>query len=139
MGAGTATPTETAEQKAEREAAEAAAKANGNGNGEALDGEHDDEQPQQPAVPPLVMEGGSKQLSLKVTGDTPDKATAKMVGGKIEIEAGDYQPGDVVEAVVRMRCTKVSIIDKMNNSTGERTEREREHQFKLMQIEKVAA
>lgn len=119
------------------------ASANGNGGGaarEPLDGEHGDEQGQDdaqaPAIPPLVLEGKG-QLSLKVTGDAPDKATAKMVGGKIEIPAGEYQPGEVIEAVVRLQCRKVSIIDKVDGTSGERTEREREHQFKMLQIEKV--
>lgn len=118
-------------------------KQNGDGGEkrEPLDGEHGDEggqggQAQAPAIPPLVLEGKG-QLSLKVTGDAPDKATAKMVGGKIEIPAGEYQPGEVVEAVVRLQCRKVSIIDKIDGASGERTEREREHQFKMLQIEKV--
>lgn len=114
-----------------------------NGNGEEqrepLDGEHGDEQAdkaQAPAIPPLVLEGKG-QLSLKISGDAPNKATAKMVGGKIEIPAGEYQPGEVIEAVVRLQCRKVSIIDKVDGASGERTEREREHQFKVLQIEKV--
>jgi len=109
--------------------------------GEPLPGEGADEQGQQaeekPALPPIELEGVGDQLTLKITGDAPDKGTAKMQGGKIDIPRGEYQPGEVVEAVVRMRCTEVSVIDKMNNTTGERVERERVHKFKVMGIEKI--
>jgi hypothetical protein len=107
-----------------------------NGNGEALDGEHADQQAP-PALPPVELEGSGDQLTLKITGAAPDKGTAKMQGGKIEIPKGEYQPGEVVEAVVRMRCTEVAVIDKMNNTTGDVTERERVHRFKVMGIEKI--
>lgn len=118
--------------------ADAATNGNGDEQREPLDGEHGDEQGhgQAPAIPPLVLEGKG-QLSLKISGDAPNKATAKMVGGKIEIPAGEYQLGEVIEAVVRLQCRKVSIIDKVDGASGERTEREREHQFKVLQIEKV--
>lgn len=119
--------------------ADAATNGNGGEQREPLDGEHGDERAdkaQAPAIPPLVLEGKG-QLSLKISGDAPNKATAKMVGGKIEIPAGEYQPGEVIEAVVRLQCRKVSIIDKVDGASGERTEREREHQFKVLQIEKV--
>ena len=102
--------------------------ANGNGE-EPLDGEHAEDQAP-PALPPVELEGSGDQLTLKITGDRPDKGTAKMVGGKMEIPKGEYQPGDVVEAVVRMRCVEVAVTDKMNNTTGERSERERTHKFK---------
>lgn len=134
MGAGT-----VEKEVLERGVEEAAAESNGRGEArEPLDGEHQDEQPQgeAPKIPPLVLEGKG-QLSLKISGDRPDKATAKMVGGKIEIPAGEYQPGEVIEAVVRLQCRKVSIIDKVDGASGERTEREREHQFRVLQIEKV--
>lgn len=111
--------------------------ANGNGE-EPLDGEHAEDQAP-PALPPVELEGSGDQLTLKITGDRPDKATAKLRGGKIEIPAGEYQPGDVIETVTRLRCVRVAVVDKMNNTTGERTEREREHQFKLMGIEKIAS
>lgn len=119
--------------------------ANGNGGAaagetgghEPLDGEDQGIEQEAPKKPPLELEGKGKQLSLKITGDTPDKATAKMVGGKIDIPAGEYQPGDVIETVCRMRCVEVGVIDKMNNATGEVNERERVHKFKLMQIERV--
>jgi hypothetical protein len=111
----------------------------GNGNGEPLDGEHADEQgtekkAAEKKAPDLVLEGKG-QLSLKIGGKAPDKATAKMVGGKITIPAGEYQPGEVIEVVSRIQVRKVSIIHKVND--GETVEVEREHQFKLLQIEKV--
>lgn len=136
MGAGTATPTESeAEKKARKEAEAAAAKANGNGNGEKLDGEHDDErQDAKPKAPAIELEGVG-QLSLKINGKNPDKATAKLVGGKIAIPKGEYNPGEYLEAVVKLRVSKVSIVDKAND--GETVEREREHQFKMVQIEKI--
>lgn len=90
-----------------------------------------------PKLPPIELEGAGEQLTLKITGAKPDLGTAKMQGGKIDIPKGEYQPGDVVEAVVRMRCTEVAVIDKMNNSTGEVVERERVHKFKVMGIEKI--
>lgn len=124
------------QRKAEKEAGK-----NGNGGGEPMPGEGEGEQAGQveekPSLPPVQLEGAGDQLTLKITGDAPDKGTAKMVGGKMEIPKGEYQPGDVVEAVVRMRCTEVSVIDKMNNTTGERSERERVHKFKVMGIEKI--
>lgn len=103
---------------------------------EPLEGEDDGEQAP-PALPPIELEGSGDQLTLKITGDKPDSAKAKMVGGKMDIPKGEYQPGDVVEAVVRMRCVSVAVIDKMNNTTGERSEREREHKFKMLGIEKL--
>jgi hypothetical protein len=115
--------------------------AEANGNGEAarepLDGEHRDEgqQDSKPKAPPIELEGQG-QLSLKIGGRTPDKATAKLVGGKIAIPKGEYQPGEVIEAVVRLRVSKVGITHKVND--GETIEVEREHQFKMLQIEKVA-
>lgn len=112
--------------------------ATGNGNGgEKLDGEHSDQQAP-PALPPVELEGTGDQLTLKITGENPNKGTAKMVGGKMDIPKGEYQPGDVVEAVVRMRCVEVSVTDKMNNSTGDVTERERTHKFKVMGIDKIS-
>lgn len=123
----------------ETEQADQKAAANGNRNGEEkLDGEHAEDQAP-PKLPPIELEGKGDQLTLKITGDAPDKGTAKMVGGKMEIPKGEYQPGDVVEAVVRMRCTEVSVIDKMNNTTGERSERERVHKFRVMGIERINA
>jgi hypothetical protein len=108
---------------------------NGNGEGrEPLDGEHGDEQPK-PKAPPIELEGQG-QLSLKIGGKAPDKATAKLVGGKIAIPKGEYQPGEVIEAVVRLRVSKVAVTHKVND--GETIEVEREHQFKMLQIEKVA-
>lgn len=117
-----------------------APKASANGNGEErepLDGEHGDERVV-PKLPPVELEGAGDQLTLKITGDAPDKGTAKLQGGKMDIPKGEYQPGDVVEAVIRMRCTEVGVIDKMNNTTGERVERERVHKFKVMGIEKIS-
>lgn len=105
---------------------------------EPLDGEHADEQ-ETPKLPPVELEGTGDQLTLKITGSAPDKGTAKMVGGKMDIPKGEYQPGDVVEAVVRMRCTEVAVIDKMNNTTGDVNERERVHRFRVMGIEKITA
>lgn len=113
------------------------ASTNGDGDGEGrepLDGEHGDEQPK-PKAPPIELEGQG-QLSLKIGGKAPDKATAKLVGGKIAIPKGEYQPGEVIEAVVRLRVWKVAITHKVND--GETIEVEREHQFKMLQIEKVA-
>lgn len=107
-----------------------------NGNGEPLEGEQPDEQAP-PALPPVELEGKGEQLTLKITGKAPEKGTAKMVGGKMEIPKGEYQLGDVVEAVVRMRCTEISVNDKMNNTTGDVNERERVHKFRLMGIEKI--
>lgn len=105
---------------------------------EKLDGENADQQAP-PALPPVELEGSGDQLTLKITGATPNKGTAKLVGGKMDIPRGEYQPGDVVEAVVRMRCTEVSVTDKMNNTTGDVSERERTHKFKVMGIEKLDA
>lgn len=105
--------------------------------GEELEGEGAGEQAPA-ALPPVELEGTGDQLTLTITGASPDKGTAKMVGGKMDIPKGEYQPGDVVEAVVRMRCTEVAVIDKMNNSTGAVSERERVHRFKVMGIEKIS-
>lgn len=143
MGAVAEAPEKTEAEKA-AEAGEQAKKADADAAkaaGEPLDGEHADETGEQgkaeKAPEPSLELQGEGQLSLKIAGPVPNKATAKMVGGKIAIPEGEYQPGEVIEAVVRIQCTKVSVIDKMNN--GERTEREREHQFKLRQIERVNA
>lgn len=129
--AGSANGRSETEEDLKKQASEAS-------GGEPLDGEHTDEQPA-PALPPVELEGKGDQLTLKITGEAPDKGTAKMVGGKIDIPKGEYQPGDVVEAVVRMRCTEVAVIDKMNNTTGDVAERERVHRFKVMGIEKITA
>lgn len=118
----------------------AGASANGNGEAEgqreALDGEHGDEgaQDAKPKAPAIELEGVG-QLSLKIGGKAPDKATAKLVGGKIAIPKGEYQPGEYLEAVVKLRVSKVAINHKVND--GETVEVEREHQFKMVQIEKI--
>jgi hypothetical protein len=106
------------------------------GDAEPLDGEHADQQAP-PKLPPVELEGSGDQLTLKITGGDPDKGTAKLQGGKVEMPRGENQLGDVVEAVVRMRCTEVAVIDKMNNTTGQVTERERVHKFKIMGIERI--
>jgi len=108
---------------------------------EPLDGEQPEDQapPEAPKLPPVELEGTGDQLTLTISGKDPDKGTAKMVGGKMDIPKGEYQPGDVVEAVVRMRCTEVAVIDKQNNTTGDVTERERVHKFKVMGIEKISS
>lgn len=103
----------------------------GEGDGEAAE-------PAGPTLPPIELEGTGEQLTLKITGAAPDKGTAKLQGGKMDIPKGEYQLGDVVEAVVRMRCTEIGVVDKMNNSTGAVNERERVHKFKVMGIEKIA-
>lgn len=124
-----------ADLKKQAEAAEANGGSGSETPSEPLDGEHGDEQPA-PKAPAIELEGVG-QLSLKIGGQNPDKATAKLVGGKIAIPKGEYQPGEVIEAVVRLRVSKVSINHKVND--GETIEVEREHQFKMLQIEKVAA
>lgn len=131
MGAATQAPPKPADAKAD-DAPDA-----GGATGEPLDGEHPDEQAPTPAAVPKIEIEGKGQLSLKIGGKVPDKATAKMVGGKIEIPKGEYQPGDVIEAVVRLQVRKVSISHKVND--GETVEVEREHQFKMLQIEKVGS
>lgn len=143
MGAGAATQDkpkagESNGRSPSEEELKAQAKAAGGpeGEGEPLEGEHPEDKPTE-KLPPIELEGSGDQLTLKITGDAPDKGTAKMQGGKIDIPKGEYQPGQVVEAVVRMRCTEVAVIDKMNNSTGEVVERERVHKFKVMGIEKI--
>lgn len=116
-----------------------AASPEGAGEGEELEGEGEEAAPEQPKMPPVELEGSGSQLTLKITGQAPDKGTAKLQGGKMDIPKGEYQPGDVVEAVVRMRCVEVSVTDKMNNTTGAVNERERTHKFKVMGIEKISA
>lgn len=118
----------------EAEEAEAEGVAVGEG-GEDAEGKGEGEE----GLPPLQLEGlGSGQLSLRIGGPRPDVATAKLVGAKIELPEGEFQPGDIINATVRLRCTKVSIIDKVNNSTGDVNEREREHIFRTLAIERVS-
>jgi len=139
MANATATPPETDEGRRIREAREAdeAGAEQGVAVGESeadIEGEGEGEE----GPPPLILEGMGQKLSTRISGRAPDKGTAKMVGGKIELPEGEFQPGDVIDATVRLRCTKISIIEKMNNSTGDVVEREREHQFKLMSIERTS-
>lgn len=140
MESGTRSPDEERLRK-EAEAAEADAKGKGGEKpvehaNEPLEGEGAGEQAE-PALPPVELEGSGDQLTLKISGAKPDKGTAKLQGGKMDIPKGEYQLGDVVEAVVRMRCTEIGVIDKMNNTTGAVNERERVHKFKVMGIEKI--
>lgn len=125
---------ELARKRAEAEANGAAHESEKPGEGE-LEGEGDGEKP---TVPPLELEGLGKQLSLKIKGGDPDVAEAKLQGGSIAIPAGEYNPGDVIEAVVRLRCTEVTIADNTNHSTGEVNERKRRHKFKLLSIERTS-
>jgi len=115
-----------------------AAKKNGAG-GEPLEGEGEQAQADQPKGPPPVeLEGLGKQLSLKINGGQPDTAVATLQGGAMKIPAGEFNPGDVIEAVVRLRCTSVEIRDNTNHSTGEVSERARKHKFKLLSIERTS-
>lgn len=106
--------------------------------GEPLEGEGDQPEPTPTGPPPLELEGLGKQLSLKISGGTPDVALATLVGGQIAIPQGEYNPGDVIEGVVRLRCVEVAIRDNTNHSTGEVSERARKHKFKLLSIERTS-
>lgn len=97
-----------------------------------LEGEGADEQ----AIPPLEIEAEG-QLSLKVGGAKPTKATVKLRGGSIQIPKGQYEKGDVVNLLVKVRCTEIHHVDKMDNTTGEVTETERRQIMKITGVEKV--
>lgn len=130
MESGTIAPPATGRSEEEQGLAQQAQEADG--TQADLEGSGPEEQ-----GPPTIELLGNGQLSLKIGGGRPDVATAKLKGGKMDIPQGEFQPGDIVEAVVRMRCTEVGIHDKTNHMTGEVNERERRHGFHLLSIEKV--
>ncbi len=107
---------------------------NGASNGEGdLPGESAEEQPK---LPPVEVVGHG-QLSFEVGGMDPDKATVKLRGGSIGIPEGQYEKGDVVDLLVRVRCDSVAFIDKHDNTTGAIVETERRHGFTVTRVEKV--
>lgn len=99
-----------------------------------LEGEAAGEQ----APPTIELEiEGDGQLSLRVGGRQPDVASVKLRGGSIRVPRGDYERGDTLDLLCKVRCCEVHFVDKIDGSTGEITETERRHVFKVVGVEKV--
>lgn len=135
------------EQEPAGEAAEGAegAAASGAEGGEQPPAEHEGEQPKadlegegegEQALPAIILEGDG-QLSLRVGGAKPDKATVKLRGGSIGIPQGQYEKGDTVNLMVKVKCAEVHFVDKTDGQTGEVTETERRHVFKISGVERI--
>lgn len=117
-----------------REEAEARVRGEEAGEEPDIEGEGEGEE----GPPPVQIEGMGQQLSLRIAGRKPDRATAKLVGGSIEIPEGEFQPGDIIDATCRLKCTEITIVDKSTEATGQVTERERRHKFRLLNIERTS-
>lgn len=102
-----------------------------------LEGESEDENPQEEPEPDLAVEGSGKQLTLNVGGETPDVSVVKIRSKSITVKKGQYSKGEIVEFVIRAKCTGVSVDDKEND--GEVTETVRRHTFKPIAVEKLPA
>ena len=89
-----------------------------------------------PELPPVEVEGFG-QLSLDVGGDAPTKATVKLQGGSIGIPAGQFDKGQELDFIVRVRCNAVAVIDKRDSQTGQITETERRHLFVVTNIQRL--
>lgn len=98
-----------------------------------LEGDGDDEQG---PLFELELEGDAK-LDTKVGGKKPEKATVKLRGGSIGIPKGQYEKGDTVTMLVKVRCAEVHFVDKEDGTTGEIIETERRHIFKVKHTERI--
>ena len=99
-------------------------------------GESPDEQPE--LIPNVEVEGIGQQLTLDCGGEIPNAATVKLIGGSIRIPVGEYDKGAVVNLAVRVRCDEVHFVDRHDPKTGQITETERRHVFRVVWVEKVA-
>lgn len=97
-----------------------------------LEGQEAEEQ----AIPELEVEGEG-QLSLKIGGRKPDSSEVKLRGGSIKVPKGQYEKGDVLNFLVKVRCTEIHAVDKMDNSTGDVVETVRRQIFKIQGVERV--
>jgi hypothetical protein len=95
-------------------------------------------QEEQPRIFELELEGDRKALNGSMGGRKPDTASVKLRGGSAIVPEGQYDKGDVVNLLIKVRCTELHGIDKMDNSTGEIVSTERRHIFKVMGVEKVS-
>jgi hypothetical protein len=100
-----------------------------------LPGEQDGEQGR--TIEEVVVEGRGQQLTLDVGGLPPDCATVKLQGGSIGIPRGQYDKGDTLALLVKVRCDAVAVIDKRDPKTAEVTETERRHLFKVTSVERL--
>lgn len=103
--------------------------------GDELEGEGQGEQPD--SEPQLAIQGMGSKLTDKVGGAKPDVSEAKMGGASVAIPEGQFEKGEVLEVVCKVQCTKVEVVDKMNNTTGERTETVRRHHFRTLHVERL--
>lgn len=101
-----------------------------------LPGEGEEEQGQ-PELPPVEVEGTGQQLTLEVGGERPTKATVKLQGGSIGIPVGQFDKGEEIDLVIRARCMAVAVIDKRDGQTGQITETERRHTFKVTNVNRL--
>lgn len=97
-----------------------------------LEGQAADEQP----APELEVEG-TGQLSLKVGGVKPEKATMKLRGGSIHVAQGQIEKGESINLLVKATCAEVHFVDKRDTATGEITGTERRQIMKITGVEKV--
>ena len=62
----------------------------------------------------MPLPGTGKALTLDAGGEPPDSAEVKIVGGAIPL-AGQFDKGDEIEIIVRVRCGKVEFVDKVDS------------------------
>jgi hypothetical protein len=60
------------------------------------------------------IEGRRTQLSLLAGGEEPDSSSFKMQGGKVNVE-GQFDKGDVIDLIVKVRVAEVDFVDKVDN------------------------
>ena len=87
----------------------------------------EDEPEQEPAI-----EGGKRSLTLTAGGEEPDSSSFKMQGGKVAVE-GQFDKGDVIDLLVKVRVAEVDFVDKVDND-GYVVGTERRHLAKPLSI-----
>lgn len=86
-----------------------------------------------PAQEPIP--GTDHQLTLIAGGETPDSAEVKFRGGSVPIE-GQFDKGEVVEVVIKIRIAEVHFVDKIDKFENV-TSTVRRHQGKMVSVRRA--
>lgn len=133
MEAGTAAPPTGGDELAEKRGQQGAPDPETQPEEGKLEGEGAGEQQPESEI---ILEGDG-QLSLRVSGKKPDKATVKIRGGSIHVGKGQFDKGDTVDLLIKAQCAEVHLVDKRDGQTGEIIETERRQIFKISAVERV--
>jgi hypothetical protein len=84
------------------------------------------------------LEGtGRTQLTLMAGGEAPDSSSFRMQGGKVPVE-GQFEKGDIIDLLVKVRVTEVDFVDKHDND-GYVVGTDRRHIAKPLSIRRYVA